>query len=242
MGQHTAKRPPEGAVGPVNPGVADLKLTHSGSVGQVRAATRTIAYIDGFNLYHGLHERFRRRYLWLDLVGLIRRLRPHDDVVAVRYFTAMVISDKDAAARQQTYLDALRAQSGASLDVVMGRYQQKQMVCRECGGRWTSYEEKETDVNMAVSIVSDAARGEHDLSLILSADSDLCPVIRAIRRTSPGLGVLAVFPPRRSSFEIRSLVPGSFTLGHYKIRQSLLPDEVLDQEGSVTFRRPERWK
>jgi hypothetical protein len=26
-----------------------------------------IAYVDGFNLYHGLHQASGRRYLWLDL-------------------------------------------------------------------------------------------------------------------------------------------------------------------------------
>ena len=77
----------------------------------------------------------------------------------------------------------------------MGRYQQKQMTCRSCGSSWRSYEEKETDVNMAVSLVLDAALDQHDLSLILSADSDLCPAIRAVQSTSPSLGLLAVFPP-----------------------------------------------
>ena len=41
-----------------------------------------IAYVDGFNLYHGLHDKYRRRYLWLDLEHLVRRLRPSDHIVA----------------------------------------------------------------------------------------------------------------------------------------------------------------
>ena len=35
-----------------------------------------IAYIDGFNLYHGLRDRYQHRYLWLDVVQLVGRLRP----------------------------------------------------------------------------------------------------------------------------------------------------------------------
>jgi hypothetical protein len=42
-----------------------------------------IAYLDGSNLYHGLHDRYRRRYLWLDLERLVRRIRPRDQLVAV---------------------------------------------------------------------------------------------------------------------------------------------------------------
>ena len=111
-----------------------------------------IAYIDGFNLYHGLRDRYRHRYLWLDLVQLVRHLRPHDSVLAVRYLTAVVRNDPPAQARQQAYLDALRAHSGSCLQIVHGRYQAKQQACRRCGAAWTSYEEKETDVNIAVSL------------------------------------------------------------------------------------------
>jgi hypothetical protein len=28
---------------------------------------RVAVYVDGFNLYFGLHERYGRKYLWLDL-------------------------------------------------------------------------------------------------------------------------------------------------------------------------------
>ena len=59
-----------------------------------------IAYVDGFNLYHGLHDKYRRRYLWLDLERLVQRIRPRDQLLAVRYFTAMVRDDKPALARQ----------------------------------------------------------------------------------------------------------------------------------------------
>lgn len=35
-------------------------------------------YIDGFNLYHGIHEKFGRKYLWLDLEALAASLlKPH---------------------------------------------------------------------------------------------------------------------------------------------------------------------
>lgn len=106
-----------------------------------------IAYVDGFNLYHGLHQAYGPRYLWLDLQHLIERVRPHDQIAAVRYFTAEVKDDPDGLARQRTYLAALKAHSPA-VEVVLGRYQTKKMSCRQCGSTWISYEEKETDVNI----------------------------------------------------------------------------------------------
>ena len=96
------------------------------------AVATVIAYVDGFNLYHGLHDRYRRRYLWLDLEHLVRRLRPQDRIIAVRYFTALVRDEPPALARQRVYLDALRAHSSA-VEIILGRYQAKTVACRQCG-------------------------------------------------------------------------------------------------------------
>jgi hypothetical protein len=102
------------------------------------------------------------------------------------------------------------------------------VACRQCGNVWTSYEEKETDVNIAVSLVADAAAAASDIALIISADSDLCPAIRTARSLNPGRGISAAFPPRRSSFEIRSLIRGAFTIAAVDLRNSILPDTVND--------------
>lgn len=118
-----------------------------------------IAYVDGFNLYHGMHSKYGRRYLWLDLVRLVQQIRPRDRIVAVRYFTARVLDDPPALARQHTYLGALTARHGNAIDLVMGRHQRKTRECAQCGYRKHTYEEKETDVNIAVSLVADT-RGQ----------------------------------------------------------------------------------
>lgn len=37
---------------------------------------RLIVYIDGFNFYHGMHDKFGRSTLWIDFVALAQSLRP----------------------------------------------------------------------------------------------------------------------------------------------------------------------
>jgi hypothetical protein len=202
--------------------------------------TTVIAYIDGFNLYHGLHDKYGRRYLWLDLQHLVQRVRPRDQILAVRYFTAEVKDDPAALARQRTYLAALKAHSSA-VEVILGRYQTKRMTCRHCGKVWTSYEEKETDVNIAVALVADAAASASDIALIVSADSDLCPAIRTARSLNPKRRMIAAFPPRRSSFEIRSLIRKPFTLAAVDLRNSLLPEVVTDPAMASVRKRPGKW-
>ena len=68
----------------------------------------TIVYIDGFNLYYGAVKGTANK--WLDLEVLCRRLLPKDNLVKIRYFTALVAirpSDPQQPARQQAYLRAL---------------------------------------------------------------------------------------------------------------------------------------
>jgi len=90
------------------------------------------AYIDGYNLYHGVRQN-GRRYLWLDLEGLVRSLlKPEQRLVAVRYFTARRRHDPPAEHRQQTYLNALAAHSSV-LEIKYGRFQEKPRRCRSCG-------------------------------------------------------------------------------------------------------------
>ncbi|WP_314413085.1 NYN domain-containing protein [Streptomyces kroppenstedtii] len=118
---------------------------------------RTAVLVDGFNLYHGMKKQRGRRYLWLDHVKLGSRLRQRDQIVDVRYFTAPVLDDAAAASRQQTYLEALKAHNPGVLTVVEGRYQRKRMRCHACNTHRISYEEKETDVNIAVALMEIAA-------------------------------------------------------------------------------------
>lgn len=100
---------------------------------------------------------------------------------------------------------------------------------------------KETDVNIAVSLVADAAVRATDIALLISADSDLCPAIRTARAVAPTLGMIAVFPPRRHSFEVKTLIPAAFQLAHADIRNSLLPTIVTDPHTGAKYQRPAKW-
>lgn len=201
---------------------------------------RLIVYVDGFNLYHGLHDKWRHTYLWLDLVALAHRVRPRSDLIGVQYFTAPVLNEPEAASRQSDYCAALKAHGQGLVSVIDGRYQSKTVRCRACGSTYVRYEEKETDVNIAVSLVADAAERRMDTALLISADSDLSPAVRAARRVFPALTVVAAFPPKRYSSELKAVMPRSFHLGHSHIRQSLLPETVRG-EGTLRWSRPLKW-
>src|SRR6266566_4522970 len=98
------------------------------------------------------------------------------------------------------------------------------------------------DGNIAVALVADAAASASDIALIVSADSDLCPAIRTARTLNPKRRMIAAFPPRRSSFEIRSLIRKPFTLAAADIRNSLLPEVVTDPASGRVHKRPGKWR
>lgn len=200
---------------------------------------RLIVYIDGFNLYHGLKDQFGRSMLWLDLVSLGQSLRPTQRLVAVKYFTAPVLNNPAAQGRQAHYQAALAARYPTQLETIQGRYQSRSVKCVKCGHSYTKYEEKETDVNIATALMTDAALHNMDTAILVSADSDLAPAVRASMKLHPPLFVTAAFPPKRSSLELKSLMPASFPIGSNKIKKSQLPAQFT--LGGASYQKPSHW-
>jgi hypothetical protein len=54
--------------------------------------------------------------------------------------------------------------------------------------------------------------------------------------------MIAAFPPRRSSFEIRTLIPRAFTIAAADLRNSLLPEIVSDGGTGRLYKRPGKWR
>ena len=214
----------------------------SGQDSGIRRNTRVVVYIDGFNLYYGMRSRGWPRYYWLDLNRLAGRLlRARQTLEGVRYFTARVIPDAgsvDKARRQNIYLEALGTLP--DLDIHYGYYLPKMQRCTTCGTTWQTYEEKMTDVNIAVELLSDAYEDAFDTAIVIFADSDLARPITTIRARFPGKRVVVAFPPNRVSKLLRSVAAASFTIGRDALRDSQLPEGVVRLDGNI-FTRPPEW-
>ena len=203
---------------------------------------RVSVYVDGFNLYYGLKSKGWRRYYWLDLRRLSENLlRPDQRLAMVRYFTARVsprAGDLDQQVRQDIYLQALTTLP--DLHIHYGHFLPKKRACAQCGAVWETYEEKMTDVNVAVELLGDAQDDVFDTAIIVSADSDLTSPARAVRRRYPEKRVVVAFPPNRHSFQLRQTATASFTIGRRIISGSQLPERVAKANGYV-LRKPPQW-
>lgn len=95
-------------------------------------------------------------------------------------------------------------------------------------------------MNIAVSLVADAVQDRFDTALLLSADSDLCPAVRSTKQLCPDKRIIAAFPPRRQSQDLKRAVDGYIYIGDEKIRRSQLPSTVTTANG-IILNRPKHW-
>ncbi|MDO9101212.1 MAG: NYN domain-containing protein [Candidatus Nitrotoga sp.] len=109
-------------------------------------------------------------------------------------------------------------------------------------------EEKQTDVNIALSIYRDIAQGKADVVVICSNDSDLVPAVKAIQADFPEciVGIVAPLhepngnPQRRGNTELAKLANWT---RHYirdeELAKSQLPDVVPTRKKAA--RKPPHW-
>ena len=202
-------------------------------------ASRVIAYIDGFNFYHGLRHSGLKNSRWLDYHALSESLlQPGEQLELVRYFTSRVKNNPKKTARQAVFIDALLARGGIEID--FGHFLSKPARCNSCGNAWRQNEEKKTDVNIAVRLLEDASDNRFDTAMVMSGDSDLVPPIESVLRRFPHKRVVVAFPPKRSSTQLKQAASAAFSIFPQVIQANHLPDSVRTP-GGVDLHAPSGW-
>jgi len=199
---------------------------------------RVIVYVDGFNLYFGMVEAGFGYCKWLDLNELTRNLlRPHQQLIGIKYFTSRVSNNPQKQKRQTTYIEALES---TGIEVIYGQYQSNCIRCNRCGNRWNTFNEKMTDVNIATYLLVDAYKDGYDTAMLISGDSDLVPPMKAVHQNFPHKRVFVAFPPKRKNVSVSSIAKGHLIIGRKKLVDSQFPDEVQKADG-FTLKKPSRW-
>ena len=228
--------------------------------------TKTIIYIDGYNLYY---SRLKGTpYKWLDVAVLIRDriLLPQDpvaEVVAIKYFTAPVKASYarhgEVSVQAQTqYHRALQARSPGLVQIINGfhifaptslpSYQADVEPSKSSVSRVWMIEEKQTDVNIALHAYRDVVRDACDQLVICSNDSDMEPAMRMIREDVPTARVGLVMPLRDKDTAGGKVPNKRLTaLAHWvrhhirddEMAQSQLPQNVQTKKKPAS--RPAHW-
>jgi hypothetical protein len=198
---------------------------------QEKPSPRGALYIDGFNLYHAICGHKENFLKWLNLwrLGEILCDRAQFKLVKVVFCTALTDWDSPSKRRHITYNNALIA-SGVS--VIKGHH-----IVDPDSGKTT---EKQSDVNLALSVFCGAMDDVYDAAFLLTADSDQAATGRFLGDRFPNKGLFSVSPPNRPS--PKKLLPfckGAFSLSVELIEHALFRGTVLGRHGLIV--RPKEY-
>ena len=207
---------------------------------------RVIVYVDGFNLYYGAARAAAK---WLNLAALCERLaRPSDELLAIKYYTALISArphDVEAPVRQQMYLRALKTIPNLSIHYghFLSHPVRMPLAASVASGN-VEYvevlktEEKGSDVNLASHLLRDAYTDRFSLAVVLSNDSDLAEPIRIVRQE---LGMrVGIWNPQKNPSRVLQRHADFFKkIREQALRECQFPSTLRDAHG--WFRKPRAW-
>lgn len=240
---------------------------------------RVIVYIDWFNVYHSMDDKFGKKYNWLNYKKLSEKfLESGDEIVNIKYFTAMYDptiwnwkfskkksnKDIDRERKHKLYIQALKTQW---VETILWQYQRvkknfssandileifpphvKDFLQRYMKSETTfkdkfnityyTLEEKKTDVNIAVDIVSDAFLNLYDKAILITWDNDISPAISTVKENMDK-EFTVVFPFWWKWKSLKKVCDKICYLAESHLQDSQFPDKFVDW--TTVFQRPEDW-
>lgn len=172
---------------------------------------RVLVLIDGFNYYHKLKEyqdKYNKCVKWLNYKSLAQSwLTEEDDISSMELYYFSAIANwrgSESAIRHKTYIKALE---NVGIHIVLGEFKQKKAnrckneekcincTCTPDRKKLIRHEEKNSDVNLAITLVEKSIKKEFDKCFILSADNDFATAITKARELNPDIKIIIQPPP-----------------------------------------------
>lgn len=199
-------------------------------------------FIDGFNVYHALDgDPKYHKYKWLDYSALVKCfVSPKDQIVDILYFTAYAHWNPSKTARHHLLIQALRPKG---VKIIFGKFKNRDHKCRICKKTYSTFEEKETDVNIAVKLFQGAINNDFDTAIIVSGDTDLIPAIEGLKATFPAKQIGVVIPIGRRSEDLKNVCDFHMKMKEKHLKTSQFSDEILlNAQKNILLKRPSPWK
>ena len=207
---------------------------------------RIEVFIDGFNLYFGMKDcnatHSYRKILWLDISSFLHKYLDNElyRIANIYYFTAIPENNKKKAERHQLYCKALES---TGIKIIYGQYKDKFVNCPLCKQEFKSYEEKETDVNVALWILRRGIEDGYDKAVLFSGDSDLAPALENAQELFKDKIFQVMFPINRNrSNRLKKVCPVAPMYQYQSCyKKNQFPD-IINLPDGTTLTKPERWK
>lgn len=202
---------------------------------------RVGVYVDGFNAYHGIEALKEPCLKWLNYRSLASALVGDGQLERVVFYTAMTPWAADKRARHANYIAALTA---SGVEVVESIFSRPSKWCMKEQRYCKNYEEKQTDVAIAIDVLTDCFEDRVDKVMLVTADSDQIPLVARVRRLWPEKIVVLVAPPNRlkQARALGEVCSGVTELKAKLLRAHLLPDEIRKPNGKVVASIPPEYQ
>ena len=195
--------------------------------------TRVNVYIDGFNLYHSTLQFAHPDNRWLNLMELSKRIiNPKTEEISnAYYFSALTTWKPDKAKKHLLYIHALRS---VGIKDIMGKFTLINRRCPLCKNYYKAHEEKKTDINIGITILTDGMADQFDTALILSGDSDLAPVITKLKKLTPNKKIGIIVPQNQSAMNLKQHADFFKKIKDRDLKKSLLPEQMIYNGNTIT--------
>ncbi|MCL4243572.1 MAG: NYN domain-containing protein, partial [Candidatus Dadabacteria bacterium] len=111
--------------------------------------------------------------------------------------------------------------------------------CPRCGD-YETYEEKKTDVNIAIHLFKLASKNKYDKLILVTGDSDIIPSILAVKDLYPAKKIGVAIPIGRRAEDLKSNCDFNFKIKEQHLASSMLPERITLQNGRI-ITRPVEW-
>jgi len=137
------------------------------------AKQKVVLLVDGMNIFHSIKQNVGNQYLDLDILKLSKKLiKENEDISQIELFAALFVGESKIAQIQ-------------TID------------CKICGNKLVYYQEKYTDINIALAILKYSTDQSIKKIYLLSADDDFKPAINAFMSVAQNKQIVKVIPPGR---------------------------------------------
>ena len=172
---------------------------------------RILVLIDGYNYFHKLkayQNHYNKCVKWLNYKSLIESwLTENDDkeTIEIYYFSAIANwRGADSVTKHKTYIKALES---TGIKAILGEFKQKKASrcaenekCENCTcspdkKKLIRHEEKNSDVNLAITLIKETMLNSYDKCFILSADNDFASAIKMARELNDKVKIVIQPPP-----------------------------------------------
>jgi uncharacterized LabA/DUF88 family protein len=189
-------------------------------------------YIDGFNLYHSINDLNAPHLKWINLWKLASVLIPRrSETLEKVLFCTAIYPDASKRAR---HLKFLQAQEHFSVEILYGHFVVETISCRSCENNWRKPTEKQTDINIAVSIIDDAYRGVFDHAYLVTNDTDQAALAKLLKTRFPDKRLTIVCPPRRAHAKhLLTYADGKVSLGSHHLEPAVMEGMIRTPRGLI---------